>query len=216
MQDFAKGRFNKSSQEIGYNYKHTTTMKISKFFKLTVALLACVSAVAITSCASDDDPKDPELKFDPANVAVAPGATATVTVSGGTAPFTVASSDEIIATAQADNGTITVTGVKEGTATITVTDAKQVKGQFTVTVMESAEEGLDFDKKSVSVAVGEEETVTVIGDTMPYTATATDTEIATVTVQDDKITIKGVKTGTTSVTVTDNDKKTGTISVTVE
>ncbi len=191
-------------------------MKITKFFKLTTAMLACVFAMAITSCDNDDDPEGPELKFDPANVAVAPSATATVTVSGGTAPFTVASSDDKIATAKADKSTITVTGVKEGTAIITVTDAKQIKGKFVVTVKKSAEAGLDFDEKSVSVAVGKEETVTVKGGTKPFSATAKDTKIATVTVKDDKITIKGVKAGTTSITVTDKDKKTGAISVTVK
>lgn len=190
-------------------------MKIIKFFKLTAAMLACVFAIAVTSCDNDDEPKGPELKFNPANVAVAPSATATVTVSGGTAPFTVASSDDKIATAKAENSTITVTGVEEGTATITVTDAKQIKGKFSVTVKNAAA-GLDFDKKSVSVAVGKEETVTVKGGTKPFTATAKDTKIATVTVTDDKITIKGVNAGTTSITVTDKDKKTGTISVTVK
>lgn len=179
-------------------------------------MLACVFTMAITSCDNDDEPKGPELKFAPANVAVAPGATATVTVSGGTAPFTVVSSDAKIATTKADKNTITVTGIKEGTVTITVTDAKQIKGKFAVTVKKSADGTLDFDKKSVSVAVGKEETVTVKGGTTPYTATAGDTNIATVTIKDDKIAIKGVKAGTTTITVTDKDKKTGTISVTVK
>ena len=145
-------------------------MKISKFFKLTAAMLACVFAMAITSCDNDDEPKGSELKFDPANVTVTPGATATVTASGGTTPYTVASGDAKIATAKAENSTITVTGVKEGTATITVTDAKQIKGKFAVSVKKSAESDLDFDKKSVSVAVGKEETVTVKGGTKPFTA----------------------------------------------
>ena len=47
-------------------------------------------------------------------------------------------------------------------------------------------------------------------------ATAKDTKIATVTIKDRKIIIKGVKAGSTSVTVTDKDKKAGTISVTVK
>ena len=40
-------------------------MKISKFFKLTAAMLTCVFAIAVTSCDNDEDPKSPELKFDP-------------------------------------------------------------------------------------------------------------------------------------------------------
>ena len=67
---------------------------------------------------------------------------------------------------------------------------------------------LDFDKKSISVTAGKEETVTVKGGSAPFTATAT--------IKDGKIIIKGVKAGSTSVTVTDKDKKAGTISVTVK
>jgi len=37
-----------------------------------------------------------------------------------------------------------------------------------------------------------------------------------VSVKDDKLTIKGVKAGTTTITVADKDKKTGTLSVTVK
>lgn len=122
-------------------------MKFIKFFKLTAAMLACVFAIAVTSCDNDDEPKGPELKFNPANVAVAPSATATVTVSGGTAPLTVASSDDKIVTAKAENSTITVTGGEEGTATITVTDAKQIKGKFSVTVKKSAEAALILTKR---------------------------------------------------------------------
>lgn len=176
-------------------------------------MLGCVFAMALTSCDSDDKPTDPELNCDPAEVEVTPGNTAAVTVSGGTAPFTVVSGDDEIVTVQIDESTITVTGVKEGTATVNVTDALQIKGAVTVVVRNAA--GLDFDKTSLSMAVGEEETVTVKGGTNPYAAIADDTEVAALTVKDDKITIKAGKAGSTTVTVTDKDKITGKISVTV-
>ena len=57
------------------------------------------------------------------NVTVTQGNTATVTVSGGTAPYNVSSSDKNIATVDVSDDTITITGVAEGTATITVTDS---------------------------------------------------------------------------------------------
>ena len=108
MQDFAKGRFrhrslkNGSAQEIGFSYKQTTMMKISKFFKLTAAMLACVSAIAVTSCDNNDDPKGSGLKFDPADVAVAPGAAAVKGVKAGTTSITVTDKDK-------KTGTISVT-----------------------------------------------------------------------------------------------------------
>lgn len=190
-------------------------MKKVKFIKFTMAFFACVLAVTMGSCDKNDDPKVPDLKCTPSKVEVAPGKTATVTVSGGTAPFTVTSSDSKIATAKADKNTITITGVKNGTATILISDSKKLTGKVPVMVKDMASE-LDFDKKSISVTAGKEETVTVKGDSAPFTATAKDTKIATVTIKDGKIIIKGVKAGSTSVTVTDKDKKAGTISVTVK
>ena len=182
-------------------------MKKVKFLKFTMAFFACVLAVAMGSCDKNDDPKVPDLKCTPSKVEV--------TVSGGTAPFTVTSSNTKIATAKADKNTITITGLKDGTATMLISDSKKLTGKIPV-VVKAAASGLDFDKKSVSVTVGKEEAVTVKDGSAPYTATAKDTKIATATVKDGKIIIKGVKTGSTSVTVTDKNKKTGTISITVK
>lgn len=66
-------------------------MKKVKFLKFTMAFFACVLAVTMGSCDKNNDPKVPDLKCTPSKVEVAPGKTATVTVSGGTAPFTVTS-----------------------------------------------------------------------------------------------------------------------------
>ena len=161
-------------------------MKKVKFIKFTMAFFACVLAVTMGSCDKNDDPKVPDLKCTPSKVEVAPGKTATVTVSGGTAPFTVTSSDSKIATAKADKNTITITGVKNGTATILISDSKKLTGKVPVMVKDMASE-LDFDKKSISVTAGKEETVTVKGGSAPFTATAKDTKIATVTIKDGKI-----------------------------
>ena len=61
-------------------------MKKVKFLKFTMAFFACVLAVTMGSCDKNNDPKVPDLKCTPSKVEVAPGKTATVTVSGGTAP----------------------------------------------------------------------------------------------------------------------------------
>lgn len=188
-------------------------MTFKKLFNISAAMLACVFAMTVTSCNDDNDPEVPGLICDPAEVVIAPDNTASVTVSGGSAPYTVTSSDEAVATAVVDENTVTITGITEGTATITVTDANQLSGVITVTV---TTEGLEFDKNDLSINVDSEETVTVSGGESPYTATVENEEIATATVADDIITVKGLKAGTTTITVTDKNKKTGTISVTIE
>lgn len=190
-------------------------MEKFKYSKLVAALFCSIFALTITSCDDDDDAPVDVLKCTPEQVEVAPGATATVTVSGGTEPYTVASGDSEIVTAKIDKNVITLTGVSEGTTNIVVTDNNNLKATVSVSVKD-AEPELDFDKSEVAMAAGAEESVTVSGGTAPYTAVSGDEEIATVEVSDGVITIKGVKAGTTTVTVTDSKEKSGSISVTVE
>ncbi len=62
-----------------------------------------------------------------------------------------------------------------------------------------------------------EAVVTVSGGTAPYAAESKDAAVASAIVNDDKITVKGLKAGTTTITVTDKDKKnSGTVTVTVK
>ena len=187
--------------------------------KLTsISSLVCLTLAALTltfaSCETDDNGKR-ILRFSPADkVELVPGKTETITVSGGIVPYTVASSDAEIATTTVDKSTISIKGVAEGTATITVTDKEKNSGKITITV-KAAE--LTLDKSSVEVEVDEEAVVTITGGTAPYAAEPEDATVAAATVEDNKITVKGLKTGTTKITVTDKDKKnSGTVNVTVK
>lgn len=184
-----------------------------KFLKYAAAIVCCVLSLSLVSCDDDDEPKN-ALKCNPAKVEVAPQATATVTVSGGVAPYTATSSDAEIVTTSVEDNTVTLTGVKDGNATIIIHDKNQLTGQVAVVV--KAATGLTFDKSTTEVSVGKEAIVNVKSGTAPYTVAVKDASIATATVKDAEITIKGVKAGTTTVTVTDKDKKTGTITVTVK
>ena len=96
-----------------------------------------------------------------------------------------------------------------------VTDKSKQTGQVIVTV-KAASSSLTVDKKSAEMAVGKTVDVTVSKGTAPYTATVKDSKVATASVKDSKITIKGVKAGKTTVTVTDKNKKSATINVTVK
>lgn len=190
-------------------------MKRMKFLKFAAAMLCGMFAMAVTSCDNDDDDMPQSaFKFNPAKVEVAVGANTDVTVSGGTEPYTVASSDAKTATVKVNKNIITVTGVKEGKVTLNVSDKDKKVGMLAVTVKKVT--ALELDKKAVNVAVGKEETVTVKNGAAPYTATSKDASIATASVKDGNIIVKGVKAGTTTITVTDKNKLNGTISVTVK
>lgn len=64
--------------------------------------------------------------------------------------------------------------------------------------------------------VGKDDLVAVKGGTMPYSAVVKDNKIAAVSVKEDKISVRGIKAGTTTVIVTDKNKKVGTINVTIK
>ena len=194
-------------------------MKTKPFLKSMALVICCLTSFVLVSCDKDDD--KPNLKISPNKVEVAVGKTVTVSVSNGTAPYTTKSSDAKIAVAKSDKNAIVITGVKDGAAMITITDRKGVTGKVAVTVRTVKEtpktpKGLDFDKQSITVSVGKDGIVTVKGGAQPYSAVAKDVNIATVSVKENKVNIRGVKAGKTTITVTDKDKKTGTINVTVK
>lgn len=75
---------------------------------------------------------------------------------------------------------------------------------------------LKLSTDKVEVVVGETKSVTVSNGTTPYVATPSDTKIVTTTVDKSTISLKGVAKGTATVTVTDKNKKSGKITVTVK
>ncbi len=188
-------------------------MKMMNNFKMMALALCCLGMAAFTACDNGND-NDYTLSFDPDQVEITAGATEEVTVSGGVEPYTVTTSNSEAATVTVADNKITITGAGEGSATITVTDKNKISGTISVTV--DAAPSLNFDKDEVEVAAGESDTVTVEDGTAPYTVSSEDEDVATATVEGGTITIQGVAAGTTTITVTDDDEISGTISVVVE
>ena len=190
----------------------TKTMEMKSVFKTMVMAALCLGTVTLASCSDDNGDKNTGLKFSTTTVNVAPSASTNVTIGNGTQPFTVKSTDEKVATVKVDKNVMTVTGIKEGKASITVTDKNKRFGTISVNVITP----LAFDKTSLNIAVGKEDVVNIKTGQAPYTVNVKDNKIATATVKDAKITIKGVKAGTTTVNVLDKNKLAGTITVTVK
>lgn len=190
-------------------------MKRISRLSIVTCLSLIVMALAFTSCDNDDNDKT-DLTFSPSNkVEVAVGENIALTVNGGAAPYLAQSSDTKIATTTVDKSTITIKGVAKGTATIVVMDKDKKSGKIAVTVKDAAT--LHFDKNSVEVDATKEAIISVTGGTAPYAAAPKDADIASVTVKDYSITVKGLKAGTTTITVTDKEKKnSGTFTVKVK
>lgn len=182
---------------------------------LILAICCITSSYALTSCDNNNDGNLSDiLKFSSEKVNISVEEADTITVSGGTAPFSVASSNAAVASVKTSNNAIIIDGITKGSAIIAVSDKNNFTGRIPVTVTQLIET-LSFDNKSISININADSTVTVSGGTAPYTASAKDISIASATVNGNKITVKGLKEGSTNITVTDSNKKIGIIKVLV-
>lgn len=184
-------------------------MNSIKFIRLTTLIICAVCAAVFTACSDDDE--TPSIKFNPSSLSVVVDSTQMVRMAGGDGTYTAKSSDENTATVTVVKDSLFVKGIKAGKATIVVTDSKNVAGSLSVSVFDS----LKVAKTQMSLATGKDETVAISGGTAPYTATSKNAKIATATIKDAQLTIKGVAEGSTSITVTDQNKMTVTVAVTV-
>ena len=145
---------------------------------------------------------------------------------GNTLSFSAASSDDAVATASVSGSNVTITGVAAGTATVTVTASDPGGLSATQSISVTVEavnqapvgEGIIDDQGMV---VGDEVTVDVTanfsdpdGDDLTYTATSSDTAVATVATDGAMVTITAVGAGEATVTVTATDP--GELSATQE
>ena len=131
------------------------------------AALDVIAATTTTPTSSTTTTTTESPSLAPTTRSIAPSNSTTLTVSGGTAPYTVASSSSAIATATISSTTVTVTGVAAGTATITVTDSKSKTGTATVTVNAA----LALSPTTSAPALGATATFTASGGVSPYTFT---------------------------------------------
>jgi hypothetical protein len=191
-------------------------MKTKVFFKSTAVAVCCLTSFAFASCSKNDDtPPISHLTFDKNKVELAEGNKVTVKVGGGVEPYKVTTGDAKIATATVEKNVITITAVKKGGTVINVSDKNKKSGIVTVVVKDAAS-ALTFDKPTVTLAINKTEQVTVKGGTGPYMAVVQTPTIASAEVKGNVITVKGLKTGATTITVNDKDKNVGTIAVTIK
>lgn len=181
-----------------------------KSIKIAALAVCSVFVMAFASC-SDDEDNTKSVKFNPSVASVLVGSTQKVLMTGGDGTYTAKSADEKIVSASVAKDTVLVKGVKAGTATILVTDSKKISGRLNVVVFDT----LAISKTAMELATGKEGTVTVSGGITPYTVTSKNAKIATATLKNATITVKGVAEGSTVVTVTDKNNMTATMTVTV-
>lgn len=141
----------------------------------------------------------------PSAVTIAVGASPAFQIGGGTAPYSVASSNTSIVTVVLSGNNFTVTGVATGTANVVVKDAAGGNVTIAVSVGSGATVALFTSAPAtITVAPGAAPTYTVGGGTAPYFATSSDTRVATAVVTGGTLTITGVVAGTSTVRLVDS------------
>ncbi len=132
------------------------------------------------------------------SLTLAPNELARLEVSGGSRPYTAASTNSTIALASVSDGVLSVAGVSIGTSpvTVTVTDAKNAKVTLPVNVTASPLPGsFELSPKVLTVAPSSTEIIAIAGGASPFTFLDLKPAIATASVKDREVRVKGVSEG---------------------
>ena len=156
-----------------------------------------------------NSPEKQAFSLSPKDLAVTPGATAAITVSGGVPPYTVSSGSPLVASASVSGSVITVTGIAEGVgAEVQVTDSNGVTHTALVTVAANSSSGSGLAlftniPASLTLPPNNGRTYTIGGGQGPYVVTTSNPAVATVTVRGSAVTLQTVAFGTSTLQITD-------------
>jgi hypothetical protein len=156
--------------------------------------------------------KSASITASPTSVSLAPGQTATVTISNVTGTLTASSASTAVATAAIVSGSLRITAVAGGSTTVTAHDSG-TNSNATVGVTVTATK-MSVSPTSVSLVTGQTATVTISNAQGTLSATPGSSTIATATISGSTMTITGKSAGSTSITVSDT-KTTASVAVTV-
>lgn len=153
------------------------------------------------------------------DLAVSPGATQTLTITGGTPPFTTVAAKPTIATAAVSGNVVTVTGVSEGVnAEVRVIDSKGATQTAAITVAAPlpSTSGLALFSNmpfNLTLRPNTGRTFTLGGGTGPYTAVSSNTAAVATTVRGGALILDAGVGGSSTLTITDNTGQTLTQAV---
>ena len=117
----------------------------------------------------------------PSAITLAQAASPTYTIGGGTAPYSVSSSDVKTATVTVANATMTINGIAPGAVKIFITDNVGAQKTIDVTVLGTTSIAMAVTPSTATAYVGDILTFRVDGGTAPYTVISNNPAIATIT-----------------------------------
>lgn len=159
------------------------------------------------------------LAVAPQNIPVAVGNTASAVISGGNGNYSVETqtNDSLaIATASVSGNKLNITGVAPGETKVTVQDSSDSDKTADVTITVGANGDLIVSPANIFVDSGQEITATIYGGKKPYSKqNGPNKKIAKADFSGDKLTVRGLGNGTTSLKVKDHSGKTAPVNITV-
>lgn len=139
-------------------------------------------------------------------------------IGGGTAPYTVSTSNEAITTANVTGTALSIRGVAAGTAQVVVFDATGSSVSTTVTVGSSTSAALYVTAPAggVAMTVGTTETLTLGGGTSPYVPVSSNSGVAVASlVGGNQVRIAAVRAGTALIAIFDANGNSTSVAVNV-
>ncbi|MBY0463877.1 MAG: hypothetical protein K2W33_02925 [Burkholderiales bacterium] len=177
---------------------------------ITVSVTDAKNAKTALSVTVTNSPQQGSFALSERVFSILPGASKTVTISGGTGPYTAASITPLVASVSVNGNTLTVTGRSEGAnAEIKVFDSKGVTQSALVTVsapIPSASGLALFTNMPTNLSLRPKNSVTYTlgGGTPPYSVTSSNTAVLSGEVRGAALILQPGVAGNATVTVTDS------------
>lgn len=157
----------------------------------------------------------------PTNVVILAGSSAGYSIGGGTAPYTITSSNVGVASVTPDTSVMPtnetsfkIKGEVSGSAQVVVRDSLGITVPIAVTVTSASAVAIAVLPGNSTGAVGDTLTFNISGGTAPYTVSNNNPSIATVVASGTSFTAKLLNVGSTKVTVIDAQNKSIEITIT--
>lgn len=140
------------------------------------------------------------------SVSLLVGQSLSVTVSGGATPYNLSSNSGSYFQSSISGNIITLYGINPGTSTVLVCSSEGSCVTLSVTVNSSSTTTNNpvLSQSSISLSAGQSQSVTVSGNGGYYISGNTNSSIASATINGNTITVSGITSGSTNISVCQN------------
>lgn len=191
-------------------------MEKYKYIRL-LAVVMVVFGLALSSCGlfdkDDDDPVTPVLT--PSEVTISEFEETAVAISAGEAPFQLSGGNALVAAVTVNDNAIDIKALKAGTSFVIVKGIDGGAAELVITVTKGPSTAPELTASTVEVREGEIATVEVTNGILPFRLSGGDATIASVAINNATITVKGLREGTSTVTVAGRNGASATLNIRV-